>query len=474
MKLFARTLITSALCALPQWSFSDTLTEIYELALANDPLLKAANAAYLAGAESTAIGRAGLLPQVAASAEYAETETDEDSSSVFVLEGQEVNSGARGDGDSEQTSFGLSVEQPLFDLPAWFDYKQGKAISEEARLQYASEQQTLILRVADAYFGVLRASDNLTSAIAEQQAIGRQLEQTSQRFEVGLLPITDVHEAQAAYDDARVNTLVLEGALQIAFEGLEILTGQAHPVLAGLKAEFPTLQPDASRDEWVEVALANNLQLRASKEQRSAAQQNANARKMEHLPRVTGNYSYSDSDFDKEFSGYNQNNALINTPSASDTQTHRVSVQLTMPIFTGGLVSAQRRQAAQQFAQADETLNYVARNTRQQAKSAHLNVVTAAATVKARKQAIVSAESALKATRAGYEVGTRNIVDVLFAERNLHAARRNYYNARYDYINSSLVLKQVAGQLSPDDIYQLNAWIAPELAIVPVTGSAEG
>jgi len=469
MKHFARNLTFAALLLTPISGFSETLSEIYDLALRNDPQLRAANAAYLADRETANIGRSALLPQVIGSAQYTERESDEDSTSVFVLGDEEVGSGSFGDGDSEELSFALSVEQPLFDLPAWYDYKQGKTVSERARLEFAAAQQELIIRVAQAYFDVLRASENLTSAIAEKDAIGRQLEQTRQRFEVGLLPITDVHEAQAAFDDASVTALVLEGALRVAFEGLEVLTGQPHSELAGLTENFPAQAPDATREDWVKLALENNLRLRISQQSRDVARHNAEARKMEHLPKLTGSYSYSDVDFDKGFRGRNIYGDPINTPSSSRDKTHVWGVQLNVPIFTGGLLSAQRRQAYQYYAQADETANYVLRTTTQQARSAHLNVVTDAAAVKARRQAITSAESALEATRAGYEVGTRNIVDVLFAERNLHQAQRNYANTRYDYIDSTLYLKLVAGQLGPDDIYQLNAWVDPSKAIAPVT-----
>jgi outer membrane protein len=446
---------------------AENLTEIYDLALANDPQLRAANAAYLAGKESAAIGRAGLLPTVNAEAEYSEADSDESSSSVFVLGGEQISSAISGDGDADQTRYAVTIRQPVFDLPAWYDYKGGEVLSDQARLEYAAAQQELILRVADAYFGVLRAGDNLTSAIAEQQAIGRQLEQTKQRFEVGLLPITDVHEAQAAYDDANVNALVLQGQLQIAFEALEVLTGRPHHQLAGLTANFPVLPPDASREAWVDTSLENNLQLKIARDDKLIARHNANARKMEHAPTVNAAYSYADVDYTKDFAGVDQFGNQINTPSSDDSQSHIVSLRLDVPIFTGGLVSAQRRRANQQYVQSDELLSFALRSTRQQAKSAHLKVVTDAATVDARRQAIVSAESALQATRAGYDVGTRNIVDVLFAERNLHEAQRNYANARYDYIASSLTLKEVAGQLSPDDVYQLNAWIDPQIQVTP-------
>ena len=470
MKTLARTLTLAACLAAPTYGFADTLAEIFDLALNNDPQLRAANAAYLANRETANITRAGLLPRVAATAEYGESDADDDSSSFVSFLGD--TSSTVGTTDSDQTLFTLSITQPLFDLPAWYDHKQGRTVSEQARLQYAADQQDLILRVSDAYFSVLNASENLNSAIAEEQAIARQLEQTRQRYEVGLLPITDVHEAQAAYDDAKVNVLVLQGVLKIAFEGLEVLTGQPHAVLAGLKDDFPVTRPDASREDWVKSALENNLQLKVSRLGRDAARHNADARKYEHLPTLSGSYSYQDLDQDSTFSGVSGFGGNVeripSSRSTVESEVQTVAIHLNVPIFTGGAVSAQRRQANQQFIQAEETANYVMRSTTQLARSAHESVVTTAATVEARRQAITSAESALEATRAGYEVGTRNIVDVLFAERNLYQARRNYANARYNHITSGLNLKLAAGQLSPDDLYQLNAWLDPSLVIAPV------
>jgi outer membrane protein len=468
-------LIHSALCiaslSVTSTALADSLTEIYDLAVNNDPQLRAAHAAFMAGQESANIGRAGLLPQLGASASYSEEDTDRDSTSFIGGSAKIVQ---RGDNEIDQTVYAISLTQPLFDVPAWYDYKQGKTASEQARYQYSADQQELILRVSTAYFDVLRASENLTSAIAEQEAIGRQLEQTRQRYEVGLLPITDVHEAQAAFDDAAVNTLVLRGVLKVAFEGLEVLTGQPHHELAGLMADFPVTDPEpAGRDEWVTFALENNLQLRVTELARDGAQTNAQARKYEHLPKVTGSYSYQDLDQDSKFKGQStdfESGLLegVSNPSSLNSDGHTVAISLNMPIFTGGLTSAQRRQAYQRYIQADEQLNAARRNITQQTRSAHLKVITNAARVKARQQAIISARSALEATRAGYDVGTRNIVDVLLAERTLHAAQRNYANARYDYIASSLELKQLAGQLKPDDLYQLNAWLEPTIAITPV------
>lgn len=445
-------------------ALANTLSEIYELALQNDPQLRAARAAFLAGQESKNIGRAALLPQISATGEYEELETEGASTTTLNAS---IKPGRKGHTDTDSHGYYLNLSQPIFDLPAWFSFQQGKALSEQARLQFAADQQSLILRSADAYFEVLRARENLETALAQEKAIQRQLEQTKERFEVGLLPITDVHEAQAAYDNARVNTLEARGALDIAFEGLTVLTGEPHQQLAGLVPNFPVVQPEpVNREDWVQFALQNNFSLQAARYQRDAADENAKSKKYEHAPTLTGTLSYYDDQSKSEFRGLDtQSNNFFVSPSESDQEGHAIGLQLTVPIFTGGLVSAERRQAFQQYVQADETYIGAQRNTVQQARSQHLSVVTNTESVKARKLAITSAESALEATQAGYEAGTRNIVDVLVAQQNLYQASRDYANARYDYIGSLLRLKEVAGQLSPEDIYQLNAWLDPGINV---------
>lgn len=445
--------------------WGDSLSAIYELALKNDPQLRAARAAYLAGSESKNIGRARLLPQVSAVGEYTETESEGSSTSVL---GQGAIFGRDGQTDMDTKNYSITLTQPIFDLPAWFGFQQGKELSQQAKLQFSADQQSLILRSADSYFEVLRARENLETSQAEEKAIQRQLEQTRERFEVGLLPITDVYEAQAAYDSARVNTLESKGALDIAFEGLTVLTGRPHEQLSGLMADFPIVQPEPiAQEAWVQFALQNNFSLQAVKYAKDAAEKNAQSKKYEHMPTVTGTASYYDNSSTSDFRGTDLNtNQFFTSPSETDQDGHSVGLQLNIPLFTGGLVSAERRQAYQQFIQAEENHISAQRTTVRDARSQHLQVLTNTARVKARRQSITSAESALEATQAGYEAGTRNIVDVLLAQRTLYQARRNYANARYDYISSILRLKEVAGQLSPEDVYQLNAWLDPAISVI--------
>jgi outer membrane protein len=429
-----------------QISTADTLNDIYESALLNDPVLRAARASFNAERETKNIARGALLPQLAISGDYTESEINDNPPSVST-----------GLIDTNTTTYGVSLSQAFFDMPSWYSFKSGKALSDSAQAQFAADQQSLIIRVSEAYFNVLRAYDNLQTRSAEQRAIQRQLEQTRERFEVGLLPVTDVHEAQAVFDDAAVNSLEARGALNIAFEGLQVLTGRDHEALAGLTETFMATNPEPlSNQEWVDFAIGNNFQLKVAELGKDAAYNSAKAAAAARLPKITGQATYYESDMD---------GTRYTNPIETQQDGHSFVVSVTMPIWMGGSVDAKRRQAKQRSIASKEGYTATKRNVIQASRSLHQLVLTNTARVKARKQSITSADSALQATQAGYEVGTRNIVDVLVAQRSVYQARRSYANARYDYILSMMRLKEVAGQLAPDDIYQLNGWLDPQLVI---------
>lgn len=447
--------LASALCVGATHLQAETLQDIYALALENDHQLKADTAAYHANKEALTIGRAGLLPQINATASYSDTEQ----TSVGKIQFGQPN--ATYDVESKNESYSVTLTQPLFNMAAWFGYQQGIALSDQAKAQYSADQQSLIIRVSEAYFNVLRSIDNMETAQAEEKALGHQLEQTKQRFEVGLTAITDVHEAQAAYDNATATTLEAQGNLGIAFEELEVLTGRSHHQVAPLVETFPVVKPEPmARHEWVEFALNNNYSLEVAKLNSEAAQQNARSKASGHLPTLTGSYSYkdrNDTNTDLIFTG---SPTVDNDTRVNDQST--IAVQLDVPIFSGMRVSGQRRQAYQQHMQAQELYNKTQRDIVQGARSLHLSVVTNVAQVKARQQAITSSSSALEATQAGYEVGTRNLVDVLVAQRNVYQAQRNYDDTRYGYIVNMLRLKEVAGNLTPEDVIKLTQWLDTE------------
>ena len=409
---------------------AETLSDIYKIAVKNDPVILAAKANYNADKETLKQGRAVLLPQLAGSANK--------------LEPQDPTST-----NPDKTTYSASLSQSLFNVPAWFQFKSAKNMDQVAEATFAANQQDLIIRVSETYFNVLRAYENKQTREAELSAISRQLEQTQERFEVGLLPITDVYEIQAIFDEATANNLEASGALDIAFEKLQSLTGQSHDELSGLKDSFIATSPDPiDVESWVEFSLANNFTLKASQLAHQAANATATAAKAQHLPKITISTDYRKID----------QQPVDNFYGEMSEQTS-VNLNLTMPIFSGGLTSSQARQSSFKAKAAKHNFIAAKRNTIQAARSTHQQVMTNIARVKARTQATKSAESALKATQAGYEVGTRNIIDVLLAQRTVFQAKRNFASARYDYILSMMRLKQVAGQLSPKDIFDLSDWL---------------
>ena len=440
-----------AFCAASSLSNADTLADIYELALKNDAQLKAAEASYLANIEIEEQAFSALLPQISASGSYQDDDFDSAGFNQSALAVVESNYQA------DTTSYGISLQQNILDLSAWFRFKSGKERTKQAQAQFSFDQQDVIVRVAEAYFDVLRQIDNLEASKAEERATKRQLEQTQQRFDVGLIAITDVHEARAVFDTTVVRRLTDEGNLGTSLESLTVLTGQEHQNLWLLNKDFPVVDPDPmSRDEWVQFALKNNYALKAALYAAESARQNATAKRMGHAPTITGSLSYNDQDRNGEVSV--TGTSLI-IPQDQESDGTSMMLRLQVPLYSGGRVSSIRRQAYQQYNVAlqnkIETQRVVIRN----ARSSHLTVSNDVQRVNARQQSIVSTSSALDATEAGYEVGTRNIVDVLQAQRSLYSSIRDYANSRYDYVLNMLRLKRAAGILTPQDTYDISKWL---------------
>ena len=460
-----------ALCSLLAGPTSaDTLVDIYELALENDALLKSRVAQYNADIELEKLALAPLLPQGRAGYTITDSEADTTSPNVYLnpetnqLDTIDVTSTRNTDTDG----YDVSLSQTLFNLSAWFGWRAGKETSLQAEATLSAAQQDLIVRVVQSYFGVLRAQDNLRASLAQERAFERQLEQTRQRFEVGLIAITDVYEAEAARDLAQVTRIVDENNVAVAKENLSVLTGQTPGELFVLGAEFDPRPPEPSdRSAWVDFALENNNQLAAARFAEEAARQNATSLKMGHAPTVTATYRYQDT----ETTGSIRQDpeSLFNFDPDSEQTNETWQIRFDVPLFAGGSISANRRRAAEQFNAARESRINLTRNTVTQARSLHMTVMSDVSRVKARKQAIISTQSALDATQAGYEVGTRNIVDVLNAQDRLFAAQRDYANSRYDFVINSLRLKEVAGTLSPEDIARLEGFL-----LAPPAATASG
>lgn len=442
---------------------SESLLDIYEIALDNDAQLRAETAQYRADLELKTLALAPLLPQVTAGASRSMRDSENTRLSIVDFDNGNVVIADQTTGSRTYTTrYDISLSQTLFDLSAWFDWKAGSERSKQAEATVAAAQQNLIVRVSEAYFGVLRAQDNLRAAKAQERALARQLEQTRQRFNVGLIAITDVYEAEARHDLAGVTRIVEENNVAVALERLSVLTGQQHGELQLLSNEFtPELPMPTDRSAWVDFALENNYELAAIRFAEEAARQNAKSRQMGHAPRISAQVSYSESDTAGTVTPPN----AFNLPPNSEGEDESFQIRLDMPLYAGGSISANRRRAAEQFNAARENRINLTRNTITASRSLHMTVTSDVARVKARKQAIKSTQSALDATVAGYEVGTRNIVDVLNAQNAVFSAQRDYANSRYDYVLNSMRLKENAGTLSPEDIAALEAFLVePEAA----------
>ena len=420
---------------------AENILEIYNEALENDPTYRSAEYSYLADKEIVVQGRAALLPSITLSGSTNWNEYYQND----VLQ-QEYNSFSKS----------ARITQPLFRLDTWFNFKRSKSLTNAAEADFAYEQQSLLLRTAELYFGVLRAIDNLNAAISEEKAIKKQLDQAQQRFEVGLSAITGVQEAQLAFDLSKAARISTEGNLFSAREALNALIGREIFSLNELGDDLNVSSPyPNSKEEWVELALKNNYQLKASYLRKDAAKNNARNAASNHLPKIDIVGSGSDSETNQfNYEGFEINGQGIPIPAVTGRRNY--AIQMSVPIFQGGAVSSRRKQAYSQYNQADENSLFTERKVIQEVRSQFSNVATLVANVTAQKQAVISATSALEATQVGYKVGTRNVVDLLQAEKNLYSAEKNLANAKYDYILANLRLALAAGTISPSDIVDIN------------------
>ncbi|MDO9623340.1 MAG: TolC family outer membrane protein [Pseudomonas sp.] len=417
------------------------LVTVYQEAANNNADLAAARADYQARREVVPQARSGLLPNLSAGANLSDSRTQIDSP---------ANTTSR-----SGTVYQTNLSQPLFRADRWFQLQAAEASSEQAALELSAIEQTLILQSAETYFAVLRAQDTLASTKAEEAAFKRQLDQANERFDVGLSDRTDVLEAQAGFDTARANRILANRQVEDAFQALITLTNREHPALEGIEHSLPILPPTPNDAKaWVDTAAAQNLNLQASNYAVNAAEETLRQRKSGHAPTLDAVASYQKGDNDSL--GFSNSGA---STFSGDVEQRSIGLQLNIPLYSGGLTSSQVREAYQRVNQSEQLRESLRRQVVQNTRDLHRAVNTDVETVQARKQSIISNQSALEATEIGYQVGTRNIVDVLDAQRQLYNSVRTYNFARYDYILNNLRLKQVAGTLSPADLQALEQYL---------------
>tara|TARA_B100000929_G_scaffold291076_1_gene287753 strand:- start:63 stop:1472 length:1410 start_codon:yes stop_codon:yes gene_type:complete len=441
-------------------SYGDDLVTILQLALDNDPSLKQAQASYRANRENVIQSRSSMLPSLGVGAGTSRlTSGFTDSQYINMtnpLTGETVRTKVRDDHTFRpginNHNWGVSLTQSVFNLPNWYSFQSAEATDRAAAVNLAAQEQDLIMRVATAYFDVLRAQDLLETNIQEEEAAQRSLEQTQQREAVGLVAITDVYDSQAAYDLARNTTILQQDFLRSRYEALEAITGQGHPDIDELLDNFPIVEVEGNLNQWETQADNNSLAIAAAEFNLDASRQTLRARKSDGLPTLDlqGFYGH-----------------IVTAPIVSQgvqigggaSDRTQLALNLNIPLYTGGTLSSRKRAAEYNVVVAQESLELTKRELTQNIRNAYRRVNTDVLVIAQRQQSITSAQSALDATELGAEVGTRNIVEVLLARENLFRALRMYADARYTYVIDTLVLKQIAGILTPQDIIELNEWL---------------
>ncbi|WMN18334.1 TolC family outer membrane protein [Pseudomonas piscis] len=429
----------------PLSSTRTDLVSVYQEAVDNNADLAAARAQYGAQKEIVPQARAGLLPNLSAGADMNNTRTKFDEPSMTSTRSGNV--------------YRATLAQPLFRADRWFQLQAAKDVNEQAALQLSATEQNLILQSAETYFAVLRAQDNLASTKAEEAAFKRQLDQSNERFDVGLSDKTDVLQSQASYDTARANRIVAQRQVEDAFEALITLTNREYQAIQGIVHTLPVLTPTPNDAKaWVDTAAKQNLNLLASNYAVSAAEETLKQRKAGHAPTLDAVVQYKKGDNDAlGFSNPNPN--PIAPPYHGDVEQRSIGLQLNIPIYSGGLTSSQVRESYSRLSQSEQQRESLRRQVVENTRNLHRAVNTDVEQVQARRQSIISNQSAVDATEIGYQVGTRNIVDVLDAQRQLYSSVRNYNNSRYDYILDNLRLKQAAGTLNPGDLQDLARYL---------------
>ncbi len=439
-------LLVTALLALSGPTAAEDLLQIYDLAVNSDPTLREAEQTLYATREEKPQARALLLPDFSLSG---------DAQYQNVKSWGQSTQGRFNRNDTYQTSGATAVlSQSVYNRANWIGLSQTDNTIAQAEAQYRDAQIALMVDVTQAYFNVLEASDSVRVQEALVAADERQLEQSQQRFDVGLVAITDVNESQAAYDRSRANLIGAKNELGNTWEALRKIIGPVRVPLARLGDRLPLAPPQPNdMDQWVATALANNYSIIADKEAAEVARKNIEVARSGYYPTLDLNAGYD----------MGRSGADIRT----DTDSAFVGLTVNVPIYQGGAVASSTRQAGHNFRAAQDRLDQTRRAVIQQVKDAFRGILSSISDVQARQAAIVSARSSLESTQAGLEVGTRTQVDVLNAQRSLFQAEFDYLASRYNYIINGVLLHQATSTLTRDVLAKGNAWLTNADMVAP-------
>ena len=420
-------------------AWAEDLMEIYQLALQNDPEYKISDINQSVAGEFKSQSIAQMLPNLGLSASSINNRLNSVKRSFLSPSGALLQ-------HFWDHSLVINLTQPVFNWSHWVQLDQADNKIAQAEAEYQAKQQSLMTRTVEAYFKILAAEDNLEFINAEKKAIEKQLEQAKQRFDVGIIAITDVYEAQAAFDRAQAAVIEAENQLDNSKELLREIIGENPATLKKLTPEIPLSTPMPNEiSEWANTAENNNFSIVAQINQAEFIRKNIELQQSRHLPTIdfVANYRQQDNGNQFGFRGDNEN----------------YGVQLNVPLFQGGDTVSRTRQAQYEYESAKEELIKTKRSVNREVKDAYRGVLASVDQVKALKTTTESSELAVEAAEAGLEVGTRTMVDVLAIQRNYYRAKSDYAKSRYDYLINGVKLKQAAGSLSDQDLLEINQYL---------------
>jgi outer membrane protein len=443
LKLLTLALALTAI-ALP--SHGTDLLEAYHDARANDPVLSQADATRLSTGEGVNQARALLLPQISAGLTLSQTNGGGTSFSDPNNPTQVIDN--NGFGHTRTRSINGTLSQTVFDFSKYANLKAAHSAADAQDDIYQAAQQALFVRVVTAYFGVLTSEDGLTFAKANEDAFRRQFEQSDQRFKVGLSAITDVYQAKAFYEAAKAQTITAQNALNDAREALTQITDKPVGTLKKLRDDLPMQPPSPNnQDAWVKQALATNPNLLAQRQNVQTAEHNITAARSGHLPTISAQVTYNKN------SSWFQDAAIQGNRPASTT----IGLSLNVPIFSGGQTQSRVRQSIYDRDAAADATESERRQVVRDTLNFYRTVIAGIAQVESAKASVESGQKALDAMRAGFDVGTQTMTDVLLAIQTLTSSESTYSQARHQFILNKLLLKQTAGTAELSDLQAINA-----------------
>lgn len=427
---------------LPTVAYATDLMDIYHQALENDTLFKNAYDTYMADKEAVPQARAALLPQVGINAQATRNHLHVNDG-VFTIADSTYNS----------AMWQITASQALFNYQAWAQVQQAKASVKAAQAVFNDAAQNLILRTAKAYFDILFAQDTLNFAEAKKRANKRQYDQAQQRFQVGLDAITSVYEAKAAYDQSVATVIASRNNKINQSENLRKLTNHVYEAISPLRnGTIPLISPEPRDvDQWIDTGLKQNFKLISAKYYLEVARENVKALSAGNWPTIALQGKTMDT----------RNEVQDNNPFLpAINQQASVGFALNFPVFQGGLVRSQTRQAKHEFQATSEQMEQAYRDVEVNSRIAYNTIIDGISKVKADKQTILSQQNSLESTEAQFEVGTRTMVDVVNAQQRLFEAQNQLANDQYTLINAVLTLKYLSGTLNANDLELINSWLA--------------